>query len=217
MKKLMRVLPAFLAIFVVSGCASVSLLSSWKDPGATAKQYRNLLVVGITDKTQTRQIFEEVFASEIGRRGVAGIPSYTYTGVEEKPSRASLEQAVKKSGADGVITTRMVEMKSDTAISSGFIMTDRGYTNSSFSGDGIYPTELFDFYGTSVSYASFVHQRVEITESTKATIETNLFDTGTGRLVWSCISNAVDPEGIITVSRELADGVVRAMARDGLI
>jgi len=193
---------SLLVIAAVTGCSSISLRSSWKDPGAAPKQYRKLLVVGVEEKLLLRQVFEEVFAAELSKKGVIGIASYTITGVKDKPSRASLEEAVKKSGADGVITTRRVSMKEDKVARSGFIMTERGYT---------------DVYGVPVTFATFVSQPVEVSMSTKATVETNLFDSETGRLVWSGTSSAVNPEGIITSSRDLADSVIKAMARDGLL
>ena len=186
----------------VTGCSSISLRSSWKDPGAPAKQYRKLLVVGVEDKLLLRQVFEEVFAAEVSKKGAIGIASYTITGVKDKPSRAGLEEAVKKSGADGVITARLVSMKEDKGVRSGFVMTERGYT---------------DFFGAPVTFATFVSQPVEVTMSKESSVETNLFDSETGRLVWSCTSSAVNPEGIITSSRELADSVIKAMSRDGLL
>jgi len=202
LKNLLSVLLLILVMAAVTGCASISLDSTWKDPGVSAKQYRKLLVVGVAEKPQMRQVFEEVFAAEVSKKGAIGIASYTLTGVKDKPSRASLEEAVKNSGADGVITARMVGMKESKDVRSGFIMTERGYT---------------DFYGAPVTFATFVSQPVEVTMSTKATIETNLFDSGTGRMVWSGTSSAVNPEGIITTSRELADSVIKAMTRDGLL
>jgi hypothetical protein len=193
---------SLLVLVSVTGCSSVSLQSSWKDPGTAPKQYRKLLVVGIANKPQMRQIFEEVYAAEVNRKGAAGIASYTLTGVANAVTRDAIVEAVKKSGADGVITTRMLSMKENKEVRTGFVLTDRGFT---------------DVYGIPVSYAEFVHQPVEVTRSTKAVLETNLFDAGTGRLAWSATSNAVDPEGIITVSRELADSVIKALTRDGLL
>lgn len=191
-----------LSMVATSGCASVSLLHSAKDPGVTAKQYKKLLVVGIAEKTQMRQVFEEVFAGEVTKKGAIGIASYTYTGVEGKPTRTAIEDAVKKSGADGVITTRLASMKSDKDVRSGFVMTSHGYAS---------------FDGAGVSYATFVSQPVEVIMSTNAAIETNLFDSGTGNMVWSGTSSAVNPEGIIKVSTEVADIVIKAMTRDGLL
>ena len=42
----------FLTLLALSGCASVSLLHSAKDPAVTAKQYKKLLVVGIAERPQ---------------------------------------------------------------------------------------------------------------------------------------------------------------------
>ncbi|MEI8355029.1 MAG: hypothetical protein WCG31_02845 [Deltaproteobacteria bacterium] len=216
MKNLTLMLLALL-LFMLTGCASVSMVNSWKDPAAPAKQYRKLLVVGLADKSQTRQVFEEVFASELIKKGVSAIPSYTLTGSEGKPTRARLEQAVKNSGADGVITTRLVKVKKDKDVRTGFIMTDRGYTNDSFLDPVFVPADLFGFYGAAVSYETFDHQSVEVTMSTVATIETNLFDAGTGRLIWSGTTSALNPDGIITLSGEVADLALKSLTRDGLI
>lgn len=202
MKILSRFILLLLLPVLLPGCASVSLVNTLRDQGVPVKHYKKLLVVGVAANPQMRQVFEEVFASEVMRKGITGIPSYTITGVNEKPTRASLEEAVKKTGADGVITTRVVGMKKETDARTGFIMTDRGAT---------------DFYGVPVTYATFAHMPVEVTLSTEAAIETNLFDSGTGRLVWSGTSSAVNPEGIIKITGELADKVIKAMAKDGLL
>src|SRR5574338_455269 len=108
--KIAHLIRSFLAMVMLTGCASISLVDSWKDAGALAKKYQKLLVVGVAEKAQMRQVFEEVFAAEIRKKGVAAIRSYLVTGVVEKPSKASLEQAVLKSGADGVIITRLVSL-----------------------------------------------------------------------------------------------------------
>lgn len=205
------------AITMLSGCASVTLDSSWKDPALTVKPYRKILVLAIVDKVQSRQIFEEVFAGEIGKHSAVGITSYSITGVTDTPTRASLEDAVKKSGADAVITTRMVSIKKDRDVRTGFVMTDRGYSNINYSGAEVYPTNFLDFYGGAVSYATFDHQTVDVTKSTRMTIETNLFDCSSGKLVWHGTSSAVDPKGLITISKDLADSVIKAMAQDGLM
>ena len=98
MKKSLRILLTILSMAALSGCASVSLLNSAKDPGVQAKQYKKLLVVGIAEKTQMREVFEEVFAGEVRKGGAAGIASYTITGVRDKLSRDAVVEAVKKTG-----------------------------------------------------------------------------------------------------------------------
>ena len=202
MKKLLQLLLLSLLILTLTGCASVSLQYSAKDSTLPPKKYQKLLIVGITDKPERRQIFEEVIAAELQKRNVKAIPSYTLTGVTEKLTWAAGEDAVRKTGADGAITTRLIALKKDTSVNTGFIMTEHGFA---------------DGYGVHVTYATFIHQPVEVILSTKMAIETNLFDAATGRLAWTGTSSTVDPEGIITFSRGLAEVVFKAMAKDGLI
>jgi len=201
MKFFVRLLLSSSLLLALAGCASVSLRHSAIDSTLPAKHYQKLLIVGIAEKPQMRQIFEEVLAAELEKRGVKGIASYSITGVKETLSRTIVEEAVQKTGADGVITTRMTALKKDSETHTGFIMTDHGFA---------------DGYGVHVTYATFVHQPVEVILSTEAVLETNLFDSATGRLVWTGSSSAVDPKSIITVSRELAAAVFKAMAKDGL-
>lgn len=202
MKHLGQLLLCSVLMLTLTGCASVSLRHTAKDSTLPARQYQKLLIVGIAEKPQMRQIFEEVLVAELEKRGVKGVSSYTITGMKEKLSRPLVEEAVRKTGADGVITTRMTALKKESDTHSGFIMTDKGFA---------------DGYGVHVTYASFVHQPVEVVLSTEAALETNLFDSATGRLAWTGSSSAVDPKSIITVSRELAEAVFKALAKDGLI
>jgi len=209
LKNYLLIFISFLALLAISGCASVSLQSSWKAPDLKPKQYRKLLVVGLSEKPQMRQIFEEVFVGEMSKKGAAGIASYTVTGLDAKATKASLEDAVKKSGADGVVITRLSDTKSHKDRRTGFVLTERG-TYTDYNDD-------YGFYGANVSYMNFVHQPVDVTTSTEASIETTLFDAGTGNMVWSAKSNAVNPEGIINISKDVADIVIKTMSRDGLL
>ncbi|WP_306535183.1 hypothetical protein [Geobacter sp.] len=217
MKKLYLALWALMLIVMQTGCASVSLVNSWKDAEAPAKQYRKLLVVGVANNNQMRQVFEEVFSDELRKMKLTAISSYTITGVEAKQSRESLEEAVRKTGADGVLITRLVNLKRNTTTQTGFIMSDRGFSHPDFYDPVFMPTDLYGYYGATVSYATFEHRTVEVTTSTVATLQTNLFDAGTGRMVWLGTTSAVDPKGVITVSSKLSGVVIRALASQGLI
>lgn len=217
MKNLFLTLVALMLIIMETGCASISLVNSWKDDKAPAKQYRKLLVVGVAKSNQMRQVFEEVFSDELRKMKLEATSSYTVTGVEAKQSRETLEEAVRKSGADGVLITRLVNLKRNTTTQTGFVMTDRGFSHPDFHDPVFMPTDMLGYYGATVSHASFEHRPVEVTTSTVATLQTSLFDAGTGRLVWSGTTSAVDPAGVVTISSKLSGVVIRALASQGLI
>ena len=207
-----------LLLLTLTGCASVSMVASWKDQAAPPKNYGKFLVVGITENGLMRQLFEEVVASELRKKGLAATPSYTVTGMEEKQSRESLEKAVRKTAVDAVITTRVTGSKRSTESRVGYVMTDRGFANPYLSSYDVMPNDLYGFYGASVvSYATFDMKPVEVTNSTTFTLETNLFDTESGKLVWSGTTTTVDPKGVITASEKFSRVVITALSKEGLI
>ncbi len=207
-----------LLLLTLTGCASVSMVASWKDQTAPPRSYGKFLVVGITENGLMRQLFEEVVATELRKKGLAATPSYAVTGMEEKQTRESLERAVRKSAVDAVITTRVTGSKRSTESHVGYVLTDRGFANPYLNSYDVMPNDLYGFYGASVvSYATFDMKPVEVTNSTTFTLETNLFDTESGKLVWSGTTTTVDPKGVITASEKFSRVVITALSKEGLI
>ena len=216
--KVFRTPLILLLLFTLSGCSSVTMIASWKDKSIPEKNYGKFLVVGVTENNQTRQLFEEVMASELLKKGLSATASYTITGVVEKQSPETLEKAVKKTGVDAVLTTRLTGRKISTDTRVGYVMTDRGFANPYLNNYDVLPNDLYGFYGASVvSYATFDMKSVQVTNSTTYTLETNLFDTLTGKLVWSGTTSMVDPEGLITAGKKFAGVTIRALSKEGLI
>ncbi len=216
----MRITRILLLLLLLSltGCASVSMVASWKEPATPTKRYGKILVAGITENRLMRQLFEEVLSGELRKKGVVATPSYTITGVEEKQTRDSLENAVRKTTSDGVLTTRVTSSKKVTDSRVGYVMTSQGFTNPYLSNYDVLPNDLYGFYGASVvSYATFDMKPVQVTTSTTFTLETNLFDAITNKMVWSGTTTVTNPKGIITVSEEFADVVMKSMNKEGLI
>lgn len=216
-----RAIPVILILLTLlslTGCASVTMVSTWKDQAAPKKSYKDLLVVGITEKQQTRSVFEEVMASELRKSGVSATPSYTVTGVEQKLSVESVEKAAHAAGADAVITAQLIDMRRKKISDVGYVMEDRGHSFGALDGAEGGSVEVLGFSGAgAVSYASFNLKTVEITTSRTAVIETRLYDTAARKLVWSGISNAVDPAGLITATRDFAGVAIKSMNKEGLL
>jgi hypothetical protein len=197
----------------ISGCASVTMVSTWQQPAAVGHAYRNFLVVGITDVLQTRQIYEGVLAGVLKTKGVSATPSYAVAGVEGKLSREVLEKAVRTAAADAVLTTRLVGTKKETASHVDYVVTGQGYINPYFDDYAVMPLDLYGYYGVTF----LATQQVQTTLSTAATLEANLFDAATAKMVWSGTINVTNPEDPIKASEDIAAVVVRALNKDGLI
>jgi len=201
--QIFRSILLLLFLLTIAGCASVSMVSSGKAPNAPTKKYQSFLVVGISENRQMRQVFEGVLAAELRSRGLAATPSYTITGIEAKLTRELIVNAAQATAVDAVLTSRVVDIKRTTSKNVGYVMTGRSI-------DG-----YASLYGTgTVSMATFDLKPVEITNSSTTALESHLFDTGTQNLVWVGSSNAVDPQGIITASKEFAGVVITSLDKE---
>lgn len=214
----MRTLAAGLAglflILTVSGCASTVLVSSQRAAGAPVKSYGTLLVVGLSESAATRQVFEEIFADELRKRGVGAVSSYSLAGLKGKASRAAFAEALKQVSADGMLTTRFVGVKKRKDTKTGYVMTDRG----------VDIVDYYDYYGYYgdywegvENYATFDSKPVDEILSSVTTLETSLFDAGTGKVVWTGKSDENHSEKLIQSTRELAGLVLDALAGEGFI
>jgi len=204
-------LAGLLLMLAVSGCASTTLVSSQITAGAPTRTYSSLLVVGISETPSTRQVFEEVFADELGKRGIKAVSSYTISGLRNRSTRAAFAEALKTTGSDGMLTTRLVSVKNRRDTKTGFVMTVRGTDI----------VDYYDYYGDYwegiENYASFDSRQVDEILSTVTTLETSLFDAGTGGLVWKGTTNELHAERLISSTKDLADLVLDALSNAGLL
>ncbi len=178
-----------------------------------AKSYQTLLVVGLSETPATRQLFEEIFVDELKKRGTNAITGSSITGLrgKDKPSREAFAEALKQRAADGLLITRIVNIKRKKEEKSGFVMTDR---STEF-------VDYYDYYGNYwegiESYATFDSRPVSETISSLTTLETNLFESATGKVVWQGRTNEIHPELLISSTKELATLILDALSKEGLI
>ena len=197
----------------MSGCASTTLVSSQRTAGTPSKQYRTLLVVGMSETPATRQVFEEIFSDELRKRGISSVSSYTSPELRGtiSPTRSAFAAALKTAGADGLLTTRFVQVKNRRDTKAGFVMTDRGTDFEDF----------YDYYGNDWvgidHYATFDSKPINEILSSVTTLETALFDAGTGKVIWKGTSNETQADNLIQSTKELAGLVLDALTNEGLL
>lgn len=195
----------------VSGCASTTLVSSQKTEGVNAKQYTSLLIVGMSEEAQTRQVFEEIFSDALRQRGIKAVSSYTFASLRDKPSRADFVEALKKIGADGLLSSQLLDVKVKKDTKTGYVMTDRGVSMDNF----------YDYYGNYWnevrSYATFDSKPVDVILSRLTTTKIALFDASNGKITWSGTSNETRADKLIASTKTLAHLVLDALTKENLL
>ena len=109
-----RLLAGLMLTLLLLGAASPRIADQRLDEDFPAKEFRKLIVVGITDDLETRKQFENKFVSHLRGRGIGGVTSYslvpdlTAEEDEERIVREILEQ-----GIDGAITVRVIGLREE--------------------------------------------------------------------------------------------------------
>ncbi|HET9707366.1 MAG TPA: hypothetical protein VFP39_03585, partial [Gemmatimonadales bacterium] len=159
------------ALALLAGCATSQLVSQQANPDYVGKSFKSVMVVAVTADDLLRRAYEDRMAALLGKRGLKGIPSYAAVGSRGQVEEAELRQAVARSGAEGVLVTRVTRVDR----SSG---TLPGGTVAVGVGGGFY-----GYYSTVWDSVTVGPQR--ITGPSWTVSETRLFDAKTGVLAWT--------------------------------
>jgi len=179
MTRIFLALLPLVAFLPLAGCSSTTLTASWKN-----SEYRNsvnmVYIVGVSKNETTRRIFEDSFKQELANYGVRGFVSYLDISAEEDNKDNIMREAVK-SRTDSILISRMVKQRTETVETPGRITTykTRSYSPYSYSPHYRY---YDDYY--SHRYET-IYEPPTISQYDVATIESNLYDTVSGELIWS--------------------------------
>lgn len=199
-----------LAVSLLAGCASTKLSSSWTAPGVTSLKFKKIVVIGLgANRNFNRKMAESAVVNQLTK--IEAVPSYELLpGLTDIKDKEAVLQMVKDSGADGVITLRLAG--SDSRVhygSSGNLpmdyMTLSGYYGAVYDVSG---------YFLSDGGRNIVQERV-------LSIETNIYDAATGKLVWSGLTvstkDATNPGSVPDLILEVGKTLRAKMESDGLL
>lgn len=162
------------AALALAACATTRPVSEWRKDGYSGPIDSVLIIAAIQRSTQ-RRVYEDLFAESLVSYQVEAIPGYTLITSEVELSRETVEAAVRGRAIDAVLVTRLL---------------------------GVEDVETYEPPLTSAHYRSY-HRYYDhaLTETSPGyyrrfkvlTLETNLYDTASGELVWSMQSEAIEP------------------------
>ncbi len=181
-------------ILLITSCATTDLTSVWRDSSYSG-HFKKVLVIGVAKDRGIRRLFEREFVHQLKSRGVEAVSSFTLIPFDKMMNKGTIISKIKDLNVDAVIITRLVGKKTERKRNPG------GYTN------------MYNYYSKSYREA---YQSEYVTREVFV-LETNLYETGTEKLVWSAISDSFIKEGrhksIISFSKIIID----KLSKEGLI
>ena len=179
-------------------CASTSLTATWHDQSYAGKNLlQDVLVIAVTEEETSRRLYEDGFVTKLGEFGVEGIPSYSLQVSDIEPTRQAVQTAVAMADAQFVLITR-------------HLSTDKKQHYSPPE-----PIYVDPYYSRMHRYYPLAYREVRYRPGytytvTTVSIEANLYDAQTEKLIWSAQSKSVDPN----MSKSFFDGLVDIFTKD---
>jgi hypothetical protein len=194
------------ALAVLAGCSSMPRLTHvWQSPDFTGPRFKNIVVVGVSERASSRRIFENVFSARFRDHDVQATPSHELFPGQEKLDRDTFVQTVREQGFDGVVVARVVGIDRKTSYSPGYVTVAPAYR---------YPGDFWGYYG----HATRVYESPgQFSTWDVVSIETSLYTLDGPLLVWSGQTETVDPSDIEKESDGLAEVIMRELEIRGLI
>lgn len=206
MRQILKLIPLIALVSFLSSCASVSVVDTWRNPDVRPARLQKVLVVSITKSDATRRVYEEMLASELSRNGVQAVASHTVIN-GDRASWTVLEGAMKQVAAQAVLTVQTIKIERETVVQPG-TATYPGYWY-----PPAYPSwDLYGYYGSMAHYGPAYVSTYDV-----ATMQVNLFDAATGKLLWAATVESSEPERLTDVGEDLARVVVKQLSKQGLI
>ncbi len=197
-------LGALASFLLALACAtSTQLTSRWRDPEYQGQPISTVMTIAVAKVEGNRRLFEQELARRFAQHGVRAT-----TSVEVLPgtnlTREQIEAEVKKAGVDAVILTRLKAVDTTTTYTPGstYVVPEMYYNG--------YANYYYQTYQT-------VYEPGTETRSVIVVLENNLYDVGTGKLLWTAVSETIDPQSIEDGVKSVSKAVISDLAREGLI
>jgi len=206
MKTRIALMAAFVVIMgVVLGCGgSVSFINVWTDPGYHGDNIDKILVVGMAPREQTRSIFEYQLTNVFKTNGVNAMASLDAMPKDEEISKEAFTKYFKDLDIDAVLIT-------------GLLRADTSQTYVPGESYSVFSHYERDFWGYYHSRWTVYNHPGYIKETRKYMIESTLYETTKGNIIWRGISKTVNPDNIMIVIEDLSKTLVKRLGKDGLV
>jgi hypothetical protein len=141
-------------------------------------------------------VLEDVVAAQLVASGVEAVPAWQFLPNEGPADEGALTAAVTASRADGMLMVRLLGVDTQTTF-----WPPMG------------PGPRFGWYG----FYSGWYAYPQVTQTQTAVVETTLFDVRSQRIVWSAVSETLNPSSAQKDAPGFADVILTALRKDGFL
>ena len=197
--------------FVVSGCSSVSLVESWKNPDIVVFEAYQVLIVGMTQNEDARDRFESKLKKEFEKRDVEAMRSLDVFDISFTDSQKTeeeldrVEASLLEKGFDAILFTKVTGSENRRSFIDKVSEWDR------------YQGRFKDDY---LEYQGIYYEEGYYEEFTVYNAETSLYCICEGKeraLIWRGSIEVSDPKNVEKTIDEYVKLVILSLEEQDLI
>ena len=162
-----------LVALALTACASNKPIGEWRNQSFTGV-VDNILIIGVSSNSERRYTFENKFVAALAANNTRAIASYKILDSSLNLRREIIEKTIEGQQVGAVLITRLVGVRAQEVYS---LPDDYDYQRS-----------FYGYYDNALQETN----RGTYTERTLLTLETSLYDTASGELIWSMQSERMD-------------------------
>jgi hypothetical protein len=168
-------------------------------------------VIGGSTNQVVRRIFEDEFTARFKTRGTNAIPSYRIFPDENSLDKDAIDAKSQDLGIDALLIARVVDRKIKREL------TPAPYSNY-YQGTYFYdwPNRYSRYYSGPYPLR-YDDERPRLSEYEVVNLETNIYDTRTGKLIWSALSNTIVGGSSKLEISSIIDTIMKSLSENQLI
>jgi hypothetical protein len=193
-------------IILITGCSGTKtdIIGEWQPENYQKGKISNVLVVGIfaKDKPLLRRNFENGITAAFKSDDINATPSMDHMPYDVTVDSTTFEKYFKDLNIDAVVVSRLVAIDQKRDYQSGYLYTIP------FN----YYYGFYSFYYAGIAYAN---SSGYLSQDVVVVLETNIYETSDEKLIWSGISETVDPNKASDVINSFGDALVSKLKKEG--
>lgn len=192
-----------ITLLLTVSCSTTRITSSWRlpDKSVVVENLHKVLVVALFKDETSRRKAEDQMAGYLQGKGIV---SYTYLKESfDKKNEGALIEKIKADGFDGAVTMRLVDVDKEKIYRAGNISS--------------YPSFYRNFSGYYYRSYSYLSNPGYYTTTKTYTIEINVYSIKEDKIIWTCLTETTDPEGVKKLTEEVVKVVYKRMVEEGFI
>ena len=195
----------FLTAFFIS-CSSTKtdIIGEWQDDTYQKGNIQKVLVLGIVNKEKPllRRNFEDGMAKAFNDGGISATPSMDHMPYDIAIDSTTFEKYFKELQVDAVVVSRLVAVDASRDYTAGYLYT-------------IPFNSYYGFYGYYYSGVSMANSSGYLSKDVVVVLETNIYETTNKKLIWSGVSETIQPDKASDVINTFSNLLVSKLKSQG--